>query len=173
MRLLSFLFGKKKRMFEPLVRVMTSYEIPDLLRLDARCFDTCLSNAEISLFMAKKRTLTIIADPGGDESMVGYMMVNEQRHFIQIVRMAVDPEWRGCCIGSKLVDRVIARMNAERRRRTVVFVPETLLGAQKFFKACGFRCTRCVTGTWNGVDEVFYQFEYRIHHNLAIPFNRR
>lgn len=172
MWLLSKLLGKKT-VNEPFIRVFVRTELPDLMRIDALSFDNPITRLDYDEFAMQRRSMTIVADVGFDEPMAAYMMVVEHKHFIQVVRMAVHPEWRGCQIGSRLLDRVIARMNAERRRRVVVFVPETLVGAQKFFHANKFVCTRCVPGIWCGEDEPFLQFEYKLHPNLVTPFMRR
>jgi ribosomal protein S18 acetylase RimI-like enzyme len=166
------LWLKKKVTPEPFIRVFTLMELPELLALDQTCFGSeVVSRYDLAKFVMEKRSIVLVADYGFEESFVGYMLVVEHRSFIQIVRLGVHPEWRGCCIGSRLVDRVIARMNSERRRRCVAFVPESLLGAQKFFKACGFLCTRIVNG--GGESGSFYQFDRKVHPNLATPYIRR
>ncbi len=62
-----------------------------------------------------------------------------QPNSLYLNRIAVSPESLRKGLGRALVERLLGKLNASKRTRLIVDVPERNLTSQKFFAACGMK----------------------------------
>lgn len=94
----------------------------DLMR---HCIDRC--------------TIGIVAERG--EEVVGFLVYKLHKHSLEILNMAVHPEWQQHGVGTALIDKLKAKLEGRRRATILAEVPERKLDMQLFLREQGFFAT--------------------------------
>jgi ribosomal-protein-alanine N-acetyltransferase len=79
----------------------------------------------------------------GDE-IVGQMVYQLFPHKLELLTLAVDPQYRHEGVGTALLDKLKFKVQSHRRGKVVLAVREDNLAAQLFFRRCGLRATAIV-----------------------------
>ena len=74
----------------------------------------------------------------GDECL-GYAIYRLEPERIELVRLAVQPDFHRQGIGAALVAKLANKLSHDRRKSLQLWVPEHALSAQLFLKACDFQ----------------------------------
>ena len=125
-------------------------DLPELLRLDARCFPPLIaySRSELEHFVLHPRSTTIVAELG--EEIAGFCVVDWKLaagakigHFITV---DVAPECRQMGIGRMLMEAGEAELSRSGCVAVVLEVAANNHGAQAFYKRLGYRETGRIPG---------------------------
>jgi len=95
------------------------------------------------------------------ERTVGWVLYELSKTRIEIVRLAVHPDFRRQGVGASLVARLQSKLSPCRRRALAVDVRETNLDALLFFKAQGFRAYKVARGFYADTSEDAVFMEHR------------
>lgn len=87
--------------------------------------------------LRERNVVAMVAD--FDALVVGYMVYELHKHWLDLINVAVHPDARRRTIGAQLMKRLKRKLSYQRRRVITTRVRETNLGAQLFFRDCGFR----------------------------------
>ncbi len=80
-----------------------------------------------------------VAEAG--EKVVGFMLYELHKYKMQLVKLAVHPEYRRQGVGTQLINKLKSKIaHSEYRKRIVYEARETNLSAQLFLKSQGFIC---------------------------------
>lgn len=141
--------------------------MPEVLDIERRSFPEPFTEADIVAWLRNRSCIGMVAEVGAgpDPIVAGYMIYDLAKHKIELITIAVHPEWRRCGIGRQLVQKAKDKLSSHRRTRLGAHVPETLLEAQLFFKAVGFGESRVVRGYFEDSEED----AFRMVHRLYIP----
>jgi ribosomal-protein-alanine N-acetyltransferase len=66
--------------------------------------------------------------------IIAFMIYKLEDFHIDLINLAIDPNYRRCGIGSQMIANLIERLTWQRWRRLIVEVRETNLTAQLFFR---------------------------------------
>ncbi len=97
-----------------------------------------------------------------DTTILGYMVYALQKKEINVLNIAVHPQYRRLGIATRMVSTLIDKLSLQRRSKIDLLLREKNFGAQLFFRAQGFRATSVVRGYYEDLDEDAYAMEYDI-----------
>jgi len=95
-----------------------------------------------------------------DEVVVGYMITNLQKDYIELLNLAVSPSMRRQGVGKLMIDKMKEKLSFEKRQRLVVDIVESNLQAQLFFKANEFLAVDIIKNSYVDTKEDAYQMVY-------------
>ena len=105
----------------------------------------------------EKRYISVVAEIA--DEVVGYMIYDVHKHFLDLLNFAVHPDVRRCGIGQMMIDKIKDRLSKGPRDRVLMEISETNLHGQLFFRAMGFRATRVVRDRFeNGGDAYLMKY---------------
>lgn len=94
-----------------------------------------------------------------DEKILGFVIYELFKTHLHILNFAVHPDFRRLEFGKQMIRKLIGKLSP-RRTRILAEVRETNLGAQLFFKNCGFRATSVLRNWYEEISEDAYLMEY-------------
>lgn len=124
--------------------------------------------------LANRNTIGMVAEI--DDLVVGFMIYTLEQGLIEVENFAVDSERMRTGIGKAMMQRLIGKLNPERRRCINLVVRESNFGMQSFLKAIGFRASRVYRGYYDDTREDGYLFQYRVKDEAELiqqPSERR
>jgi ribosomal-protein-alanine N-acetyltransferase len=94
--------------------------------------------------------------------ILGYMIYELQMRRLHLLNIAVYPPFRKHGIGACMVEKLVGKLNPDRRVRLTTEVGERNLDGQLFFQALGFRATQVLRKHYEETGEDAYVMEYRV-----------
>jgi len=146
--------------------------LPEVLRIETEQFEFPWDEEMFVDLMKCNRTIGMVAEREG--KVVGYVVYELHRKHMEILNLAVDPDTLRSGVGSVIVQKLVGKLQPQRRNRICTFVRETNLQAQQFFRAVGFRATRVHHDYYtDGKHEDAYQMDFVLRRKkLTNPTNR-
>lgn len=111
--------------------------------------------------LQRRNCIGIVAGQG-DEDVLGYAIYLLHPMRIELINIAVAPDRQKQGIGTRLVEKLTAKLVASTRDRISVDVRESNLAAQLFFKAQGFRAVGVDRGLFEDTGEDGYEMQYHL-----------
>lgn len=143
------------------IRWMIRRDLNDVLRTEMASFEYAWSEEDFLRCLRQRHCIGMVAEQG--ETVVGFMIYELQKNYLHLLNFAVHPSARRTGIGTRMIQRLIQKMEAHRRRAIILFVRERNLPAQLFFRKMGFQAVRLLRGYYPDTGEDAYQMEYRAH----------
>ena len=139
------------------VRVMGWEDLRQVLQIEADSFGHPWSEQDFVEHLESPNSVTLVAERRG--LILGYEVFGIGTPWIQLHSCVVRREFRRRGIGSRMVASV-ARLVVDRESAGIVTkIPERNVGAQLFFRQCGFRAARILRGYLMD-DQDAYVMEY-------------
>lgn len=160
-------------MSEVYLRWMVRADLPAVLAIERRVFDTPWNESEFSRMLSHPHAIGMVSEDSVSGVMVGYMVYELAKRRLEIHNLAVSPWHRRRGVGAIMVGALKSKLSSERRTRLVADVRERNLDAQLFFKRLGFRAIRISHGRFelpDGALEDAYVMQYR--HRAAVVATR-
>lgn len=104
--------------------------------MENKCFEDALSDEDIASVLMKKNGVAFFHKVNGDNA--GYVILQLYKKSVKVISLGVLPEFRGQGVSRKLLERVKAYLDKE-RKKIKVGVPADNFKAQTFFRYMGFR----------------------------------
>lgn len=122
----------------PRLRWLTRADLPRVLEIENDCFGRfSWTKADFEHCLLRPDCVPMVALVGN--LLVGSIIYERQPQAFYLLSISVGSPWRMAGIGSTMIAKLVSKMN--RRLSIVADVSEYNLGAQLFFKACGFKAT--------------------------------
>jgi ribosomal-protein-alanine N-acetyltransferase len=132
------------------LRAFEAKDLPELLRLDARCFPPLISysRAELQFFVRHPRSTTMIAESDGH--IAGFCVVDWKlesgRKIGHFITIDVAPEFRRNGLGRRLMETGEANLAAMGCVAITLEVAANNPGAQAFYERLGYHRTGWIPG---------------------------
>ncbi len=150
---------RTKEQLRVFTRWMIRRDYHEVLAIEFVSFGTDAWTEDDFLTVLRERnSIGMIAEVG--DKVVGFLVYQLEMHHIEILNIAVDPEFRGRGVASQLVGKLTTKLNSHRRSRIVVNVDERNIGGQLFFHRCGFKATAVVRRFYENPERDGYRFTY-------------
>lgn len=133
---------------------MIRNDLPRVMEIEFLSFELPLSTQEIVDHLHNRSVIGIVARRG--DEIVGYMLYRLDKESLEVMRMAIHPEFRKSGVGRAMIERLRNKLSTQRRKYLVASVGERDLQSQLFFRACGFR----VTEIWQFDEGDVYRFTF-------------
>lgn len=155
------------------IRWMIRRDMPEVLDIESRSFEFPWSEEDFIRCLRQRNCIGMVAEY--DERVVGFMIYELHKNRLHILNFAVRPEFRRRGVAMAMVRKLIGKLSQQRRNRILLEIRETNLGAQLFFRDCGFRAISVLRDFYEDTIEDAYLMQYRYHavpEELDVPGNR-
>lgn len=118
-----------------------------------------LTSAELTTYLREKHLVGKVIE--FNDIIAGYMLYRFNADEYELVRMVIRPAWRGLGLGQRLVEYLVERLVATKRRRMVMLVRDSALPMHQYLRRLGFRAVRVTRNWYSEPVADAYEFEYR------------
>lgn len=157
-------------MDEPHIRWMIRKDAIAVLKIEQESFPNPWSAVELYNALMKRNCIAMVAEWDGE--IVGYVIYELNSDSMEIVNLAVKPDYRGLDIGGMLVTHITQKLTLDKRTACHIVVRETNLGAQLFLKKMGFMAIKILANFYSETTEDSYLFTYSLKESTLCFFSR-
>lgn len=151
----------------PHLRWITRADMPAVLDIERRSFADPSTEDDFFIVLRKRNCIGMLVELRGrlldPSKTVAFMIYELRKTAIHVLRFAVDPEFRRRGIGRAMVAMLVGKLHEQRRTRIVLEVSAMNTGAQRFFRAVGFRATGVLKAFYGDPPRDSYRMVYRLH----------
>lgn len=155
------------------IRWMIRRDMPEVLAIEHGSFEYPWCEEEFLRVLRQRNCIGMVAEVG--ERIVGFMIYELHRNKIHLIDFAIHPDFRRNGVGRQMVSKLVSKLSTQRRTRIGLFVRETNLPAQHFFRVVGFRATEVVREHYADSGEDGYAMIYHLDESaleVSPPSNR-
>lgn len=148
------------------IRWMTRKDLPQVLEIERRSFEFPWTKEQFNDTLRIRPVVGLVAVEKGtkeQEAVLGYIVYKLGKGFVDILNLAVPPHLRRLGIGTGLVQKIISRSKATRRKSVGMLIRERNLEGQLFLREQGFKATKIVSGCYSETDEDAYHMRLEIN----------
>lgn len=142
------------------VRWVVITDLPELCRIEGDNHPLPWNEADFRRALRQRDAVGHVAESVETGQVVGFVIYQLHARHLEILNLAVAPDWRGKTVGTQLVKRCVDKLSSYRRTAILVDVRESNLDAQQFFKALGFRAEAVIPEHFDWEDG--YRMAFRI-----------
>lgn len=132
-------------------------DLPEILTIENACYEDPWTKDEFIRVWKNTSCMGYVA-LNKTGSIVGYMIYELCPTHLQLLNLTVMSIYHREHVGRQLVQMMISKLTYQRRKQITVYVKESNLAAQLFFKSLGFKAISILTEN----SEDFYLFEYKL-----------
>jgi ribosomal-protein-alanine N-acetyltransferase len=155
------------------IRWMIRRDMPEVLVIEHGSFEYPWCEEEFLRVLRQRNCIGMVAEVG--ERIVGFMIYELHRSKIQLLDFAIHPDYRRSGVGRQMIVKLVSKLSTQRRNRIGLFVRETNLAAQFFFRVVGFRAIEVVREHFPDSGEDGYAMVYHLEESdieSSMPSNR-
>jgi [ribosomal protein S18]-alanine N-acetyltransferase len=142
------------------IRWMIRRDMPEVLAIEHASFEYPWCEEEFLRVLRQRNCIGMVAEQG--ERIVGFMIYELHRNKIHVLDFATHPALRRQGVGRQMVGKLVGKLSSQRRNRIALFVRETNLPAQLFFRVVGFRAAEVVREHYQDTGEDAYSMIYHL-----------
>jgi ribosomal-protein-alanine N-acetyltransferase len=142
------------------IRWMIRRDMPEVLAIEHASFEYPWCEEEFLRVLRQRNCIGMVAEYG--ERIVGFMIYELHRNKIHVLDFACHPEFRRQGVGRQMVAKLVGKLSNQRRSRIALFLRETNLSAQLFFRVMGFRAMEVVREHYPDTGEDAYTMHYHM-----------
>ena len=109
------------------IRWLIRRDMHDVLRIEAESFEFPWCEDDFMNALRQRNCIGMVVDVGID--VVGFMIYELHANRIDVLKIAVDPQWRRKGIGTAMLDRLKDKLFHQRRNEVQMIVRESNLPA--------------------------------------------
>jgi [ribosomal protein S18]-alanine N-acetyltransferase len=155
------------------IRWMIRRDMPEVLAIEHSSFEYPWCEEEFLRVLRQRNCIGMVAEHG--ERIVGFMIYELHRNKIHVLDFASHIDFRRRGVGRQMVSKLVSKLSNQRRNRIGLFVRETNLPAQLFFRVLGFRAMEVIREHYADTGEDAYSMHYHLDESLIedeVPANR-
>lgn len=152
------------------VRWMIRRDMAEVLNIESLCFEYPWGEEDFIHSLRQKNIIGMVVEH--DERVVGFMIYEIAVTRIDVLNFAVHPDFQRQGVGTVMVDKLTGKLSSQRRNLITIFIRETNLDAQLFFRTMGFRWGGTMRRYYDETQEDAYLLEYRFGQPAWNPTNR-
>jgi [ribosomal protein S18]-alanine N-acetyltransferase len=143
------------------IRYLLRRDLSEVLAIERASFEFPWDDEHICTVLGSGCCVGLAAECHG--FIVGHCVYRLHRDWIELLTFAVHPDCRRHGVGRQLVAKLVVRLLPLRKNRLAVYLRETNLPAQLFFRAAGFRAERVLREHFPDTGEDGYAMIYDIN----------
>jgi ribosomal-protein-alanine N-acetyltransferase len=155
------------------IRWMIRRDMPEVLAIEHTSFDYPWCEEEFLRVLRQRNCIGMVAEQG--ERIVGFMIYELHRSRIDLLDFATHQDMRRRGVGRQMIAKLVSKLSSQRRNRIALWVRETNLPAQLFFRVVGFRAVEVLREHFPDTGEDAYSMLYHLDESnleARIPNNR-
>lgn len=142
------------------VRWMIRVDLDTVTSIERASFKQAWSYADFVDEVRERDRVAMVVELPRSNRVAGYMIYRLLRRNLVLRRMAVHPDFRRCGLGRALINKLKAKLSAQRREYIECLVDDRDLYAHLFFSAMDFRADMVVRDCWADTEGDGYLFRY-------------
>ena len=150
------------------VRWMIRRDMSEVVAIERESFEFPWSEEDFTRCLRQRNCIGMVAEMA--DSVVAFMIYELHRTKLHMLNFAVLRSHRRLGIGTRMMQKLVAKLAPDRRGRIILEVRETNLPAQLFFRALGFRATTVLKDFYQDSTEDAYMMQYCLD---PLPAERR
>lgn len=107
-----------------------------------------------------------------EEQAVGFMIYRLHPRKLDLLNIAVHPDWRSQFVGTAMLAKLRGKLSDERRNRITADVHESNVAALNWFKSQGFRLADVTFGAYDDCNDDCYTMSYKLRPLAFLPESR-
>jgi ribosomal-protein-alanine N-acetyltransferase len=155
------------------IRWMIRRDMPEVLAIEHTSFEFPWCEEEFLRVLRQRNCIGMVAELG--DRIVGFMIYELHRSRIHVLDFATHPEFRRQGVGRQMISKLAGKLSSQRRNRIALYVRETNLPAQLFFRIVGFRAVEVLREHFQDSGEDAYGMLYHLDESVlepSLPSNR-
>lgn len=144
---------------EKFIRVHTSLmkraRMPEVLQIEQKSFECPWTEEDFCHCLLRRDCLGMIAEDC--DKILGFTIYELHKTKIEILNIAVHPDWRRRNIGCQMVKKLIDKLSPYRKTKIVIKIRESNTSAQLFFREIGFRAIQTLINYYQDANEAAYK----------------
>ncbi len=146
------------------IRWMIRRDMPEVLAIEHASFEYPWCEEEFLRVLRQRNCIGMVAEYG--ERIVGFMIYELHRNKIHVLDFAVHPEFRRRGVGRQMIHKLVGKLSGQRRNRIALYVRESNLAAQLFYRVSGFRATEVIREHYLDTGEDAYLMQYHLDESV-------
>ena len=142
------------------IRWMIRRDMPEVLAIEAASFEFPWMEDDFIRCLRQRNCISMVAEH--DDQVVGFTIYELNKSHIHVLNLAVAQACRSHGVGLLLVDELKSKLSVRRRERLEVWVRESNLDAQVFWRAHGFVAVNVIRDAYDNCDEAAYVMRFRV-----------
>ncbi|WP_169979618.1 ribosomal protein S18-alanine N-acetyltransferase [Tautonia rosea] len=158
------------------IRWMIRRDMPEVLAIEHASYEFPWCEEEFLRVLRQRNCIGMVAECG--ERVVGFMIYELHKSRLQVLNLAVAPEFRRMGVGRQMVAKLVGKLSSHRRTKILLQTRESNLSAQLYFRALDFRAVEVVREAYEDTGEDAYVLQYVLPDVLptelveGVPVNR-
>lgn len=140
------------------IRAMRRGDMTDVIRIERESFDFPWNLRDLKLTLQNRSCAAIVGEAFG--TTLGFSVFSLLPEEIEIIDIAVDPEFRRCMIGTQLVKALKFRAASTPGRLLWTLIDESNLPGQLFLRDQGFKAVKICKSSFSTAEQA-YRFEFK------------
>ena len=155
------------------IRWMIRRDMPEVLQAEQLSFEYAWTEEDFLRCLRQRNCIGMVAEHG--EKVVGFMIYELHKNKLHVLDFAVQPEFRRQGVGHQMIAKLVGKLSSHRRTRIALYVRETNLPAQIFYRVQGFRAMEVSREHYPDTGEDAYFLKYLLDESILddpVPANR-
>ena len=140
------------------IRWMIRRDMPEVLAIEHASYEFPWCEEEFLRVLRQRNCIGMVAEAG--ERVVGFMIYELHKTRLQVLNLAVAPEYRRLGVGRQMVAKLVGKLSNHRRTRIVLALRESNLSGQLYFRSLDFRATEVVRESFEDTGEDAFVMQY-------------
>ena len=140
------------------IRWMIRRDMPEVLAIEHASFEFPWCEEEFLRVLRQRNCIGMVAEYG--ERVVGFMIYELHKNKLHVLDLATHPEFRRQGVGHQMIGKLVGKLSSHRRTRIALYVRETNLAAQLFYRVQGFRAVEVAREHYQDTGEDAFVMQY-------------
>lgn len=141
------------------IRWMIRRDLPIVLNIEKQSFRCPWNEDDFIRTLRQRNAIGMVVEK--DDEVVGFMVYELHKNYLNIINFAVHPNYRRMRVGTTMIEKLYGKLSYDRRNRLVLEVADYNLDAQLFFKQLGFRAISILRDHYEDVTADAYLMQKR------------
>ena len=140
------------------IRWMIRRDMPEVLAIEHASFEFPWCEEEFLRVLRQRNCIGMVAEYG--ERVVGFMIYELHKNKLHVLDFATHPEFRRQGVGHQMIGKLVGKLSSHRRTRISLYVRETNLASQLFYRVQGFRAVEVAREHYQDTGEDAFVMQY-------------
>lgn len=140
------------------VRWLIKRDMTEVMRIEQQSFEFAWTEQDFLTALRQRNCIGRVVEM--NREIVGFVIYEMHKKSVDVINLAVDPQWRRMGLGRALLQRVDDLLHVSRHRRDCVqcVVRDSNLTSQLFLRSTGFKATQVLRGHYDETNDDGYLF---------------
>lgn len=151
---------------EKTIRWLIRRDLDKVLDIEKNSFDSPWVEKDFLVYLRKRNCIGLVYEI--DFTIVGFMIYELHKNYLEIKNLAIDPDQRHKNYGSDMIKRMQDKLNQQKRQFILLNVKESNLGAHLFFQKNEFKAVKVIRKFYEDTSEDAYEMKFSIKPEVVL-----